>query len=39
MRDHQHVTRGGVGRHAGEQARGVEFGLERKPFFDVLDIG
>src|ERR1700722_2948195 len=37
MRDHQHLAGAGIGRHAGHEARCVEFGLEGQPFLDVID--
>ena len=38
MRDHQHVAGRGIGGHAGDEARRVEFGAERQPFFAVMGI-
>src|SRR5262245_44621455 len=36
VRNHEHVARARVGRHAGDEAFGIEFGRERAVFFDLF---
>ena len=36
VRDHQHVARARIGRHAGDEPVGVEFGRKRATLLDLL---
>src|SRR5262245_29804830 len=36
VRDHEHLARARVGRHAGDETVGVEFGREGEAFFDLF---